>query len=354
MRKWLAITLVLCMLLPLTGCDGLFEKEEKVTLYVVTEQKNYTKESLSSVSTFEYDDHGRPTVVQFERSDETTYRSELIYDEHGNCTRETYSFRLSGGNEWSTYVYDYSLTYTDGRITHCDRFGNEELIGGMDLQYDSNGYLVLVDYDDTYVQHSYICWQSFAYDSAGRLIREMICRRLPGGLGETDNYVYSYTQVEYSYDDNGNLSTCSVTGADSTGLVEPDQTDSLDFQHAGERFAFATDRDGYLMWVGSEPNPDYPNGQFSVMENLEKESFVFDEHGNLVKSVGSEFSYQAMELSESDAQMAKRLMHGIASGLNAYSYFACMDPLYIHTGALRLYTAYTYFPFYYLIPYPMW
>ena len=359
MKRVFSILLALCLLLSLVACGQTNSEDEsnEVTMHVVTEQKNYSNDQLSSTSTFTYDDHGRPTVVQWERTDGAIYRSEMTYDEHGNRTREAHSTCQPGSTELITTTHDYALTYTDNLLTHCDYYFNSQLAGGMDMHYDKDGNLILVQYDETYTENHRACWHSFEYDANGKLIRETNCSQMPMGPDSSGNmcYFYSLHRIDYSYDQSGNLSCYSSSMAQANDPVAHDQTDTLEFQAGENQYTFSTDKDGYLVWDDSEPDSNYTSGQFSILDEMKNDGYGFDENNNLVKSSGgTEFSYQSMELSKSDAKIAKRLIHGIARSMNAYIVFACMDPMSLYLCPVMLYIPSTYFPFYYLIPYPMW
>ena len=356
MKHLFALALALLMLPSMAGCGRNENAEEaKTPLYVVTEQKNYSTDKLSSVSTFQYDDHGRPTAIELTYTDGTIRRSELTYDEYGNRIQEKITYKMTDTAEWITHVTNYTLTYTDGRITHCESSDNGEPIGSMDLHYDSIGNLVLVEYDANYVEKLRICWNSFEYDATGRLIQETTCRSYPNyDSGGIEGCYYAIHRVDYSYDSSGNLSHYSASNAVSNDPVAYNQADSLEYNPTGDQWTFVTDKDGHLVCNNLKPDSDYTNEQFSIMDSLKSESCVFDDHGNLVKTSGTEYSYQAIELRTSDAQIAKRLMHGIAEGINSSTFFACMDPLFLRICPMVLYVPQSYFPFYYLIPYPMW
>jgi YD repeat-containing protein len=120
MKKLFSLLLSLLLLLSLAGCSKEEVKEEKkVTTYVVAEQKTYSQNGeLYSTTTFQYDDHGRPTVIELRYTNGRTHRAELTYDKHGNLIREETILII--GDKESHSVDVYSLSYSAGRLTHCD------------------------------------------------------------------------------------------------------------------------------------------------------------------------------------------------------------------------------------------
>lgn len=358
MKQFFGILLCLCLLLSMAACareteqEQAPEEEKKITVYVVTEQKNYSPTGeLGSTATFQYDDYGRPTVIELQYANGRTQRAELTYDKQGNLIREAFT-QIVGDHE-SSSVDSYALSYTDGRLTHCDlidKYG--EIAAGMDLHYDRKGNLVLVEYDEDYRNNLMLCWHSFEYNDEGQLTRETQCAQYPTqSIDGIKGYQYSVHRVDYSYDDSGNLSYYSFSTAKPDTLVAHDRTDGLEFKPGSDQYAFATDKDGHLYCTGREPDPDLVSGQFSIFDMIGAENL--DEHGNLVKwGSNTEYSYQAIELTESDARIAKRMMHGISATMNSYVVYACMDPIFLECSPIILYAPFLKFQFYYLIPYP--
>ena len=67
----------------------------------------------------------------------------------------------------------------------------------------------------------------------------------------------------------------------------------------------------------------------------------------------TEFTYKAIELTESDAIMHKRLIHGISNFTLSYTANNTMDPLFWEMCPPTLYNSVLHgMNFYYLIPYP--
>lgn len=354
MKKLFSLLLSLLLLLSLAGCSKEEVKEEKkVTTYVVAEQKTYSQNGeLYSTATFQYDDHGRPTVIELRYTNGQTHRAELTYDKHGNLIREETILII--GDKESHSVDVYSLSYSAGRLTHCDILDkNGEISAGMDMHYDRKGNLVLVEYDENYTQKLMLCWHSFEYNAEGQLTRETQCAQYPmNSIEGIEGYYYSVRRVDYSYDDSGNLSYYSFSAVNSDTLVVHDLADGLEFRPGSEQYAFATDKDGHLYCTGREPDPNLVSGQFSIFDMLDAENL--DEHGNLVKwGRNTEFSYQAIELTKSDARIAKRMMHGINATMNPYIIWSCMDPIFLECMPIVLHVPLLHFHFYYLIPYPL-
>ena len=151
MKKFTAVLLVLLLLVSLAACDRTnsedeAQKDEKVTLYVATEQKSYQNGTLKGTTTYKYDACGRPLVIRFSRDDGEVWQSELTYDMSGNVTRSRTDITFAADTATNTRQDDYTLTYTNGQLSHCDYSYNQTPFGGMDFSYDEKGNMVLVEY----------------------------------------------------------------------------------------------------------------------------------------------------------------------------------------------------------------
>ncbi len=357
MKKLFAIAMALCLLFSLSACEEDPQTNEEqiplMTMYVVAEQKNYSNGELTSTSAFEYDAWGRPVKVEWVSKEGDLRRSELTYDEHGNRTQELFTVQMSGNTVVNQY--DYDLTYQEGQLTHCDCSQNGNLVGGMDLHYDEKGNLVLVQYDETYTENRFLCWHTFEYDAEGRLIRETQCKKLPMGEKQYGYYLY---RVDYSYDSNGNLSFYSLSSARTDTPVAHNETQDITFTATRDQYAFACDQDGYLIYIGSTPDAQRPEDPFSVFDEV-GEGVVLDENSNLVRIesdgvVETEYVYKAIEVTETEKETAKQLMHGVSESMMPYAMFANMNPAEQYLIPIILSVPQLYSPFYYLVPYPVW
>lgn len=355
MKRVIAVVFALCLLVSLAACGKPNNQstEKKETMYVLTEQKGYQNGQPYATTTYQYDACGRPLEIRCIVENGDLYLSQLTYDANGNITQEKLSFVYAKTGETMDRQHNYGLTYVDGKLTHCDYTYNQDAVGGMDLSYDEKGNLVLVEYDDAYEEKLRFVWHLFEYDAEGRLIRETQCTNMSMADGAPQ---YHFSRIEYGYDADI-LSSIRHFAAITDYTVDHSKIGTVEFREIDTEYAFSTDKNGYLVYVGREPDPDYPNGQFSIFDFIDTDEFVFDEHGNLVKInndgiLWAEYTYAAIEVTSEEAQTAKQMMHGISPSMDGI--YVCMDPLFRQLGPMMLYHAPISFVFYYLIPYPMW
>ena len=352
MKRIFALMFALCILLSLAACkDSGSGSEEKVTIYVVTEQKIYRNGELTVTAAFEYDDHGRPTVMGFELADGSGRKSELTYDEYGNLIGDTRTYLYADNSENHSQQINWNLTYTEGLLTRAER----NLDGyTFTFSYNKKRQLVLVEYSQPEEGMGPSFWQSYDYDADGKLIRETRCG-IQGGE-------YIYSRYCYFYDEQGRFIEQYYCSAVSDTRLDPDALDQLDFKVSPvEHFFLYYDEEGKLAYVGNGPEDTYPGGSAAIYSD---EQYTFDENGNLVRvdqgkgfgNSGSswiEYTYKAIEVSKSDAIMHKRLLHGISQFTLSYTDKNTMDPLFWEMCPIMLYVNNLQnMNFYYLIPYP--
>ncbi len=327
------------------------EPEEKVTVYMITEQKIYVNGELDSTATFRYDDHGRPTEVGFVKADGSGKKAELSYDEAGNLIGER-NTHLYENVEEGVQQLDWNLTYDEGLLTRAERTF-EDQIYVLNFSYNDDGQLILVEYPHPEEGVGGYFWQSYDYDADGKLIRETCCHR--------QNGEYRYSRYCYFYDEQGRMAEQYYCSAGSDTRLDPETLVQLDFKISPyEHFFFYYDDEGRLAHVGDGEEDAYLGGSAQIYSD---EKYTFDANGNLVrkedgKKLGhdapswTEYTYQAMELSKSDAIMHKRLIHGISKFILSYTLNNTQDPLFWEMCPKMLYSNNLQnMTFYYLLPY---
>lgn len=362
MKKIVAFLLAVCMLLSLVACGettgstaGGSAEEEAVTIYVVTERKQYVDGVLSGHTVVTYDDKARPLTITQEEIGVQTKEIALTYDEHGNRTQKMTTTTMAGRDEPYQYQSDYTLTYTDGLLTHCQVPG-EDSVAGMDFVYDEAGRLTGIQFDEAQTERAYAYWIHFAYDDQGRLAEETLCKKLPEN--QANPYYYTLTRICYSYGDGGRLSAYTLSSHRSDTPVSVEESAQVVFENEDyERYFFYYDQAGRLAYVMDTPLENYDGGSASIYSNT---AYSFDEHGNLVQEdygAGNytQYSYVAFELKKSEAQMARRLAHGITGDMENDMQ---LDPLYWRLSGgntfAHFFETQGCHPFYYLLPYAQW
>lgn len=323
------------------------EQDEMMTIYVVTGQKNYKNGEIESTATFAYDDRGRPTMVEFVRADGTGRKSELAYDEQGNLIGDTRTYLYADSSKNHPQQINWNLTYTDDLLTRAERNPDGYT---FTFSYNKQRQLVLVEYPQPEKGVGGDFWQSYDYDADGKLTRETRCHHQSGE--------YIYSRYCYFYDEQGRMAEQHYCYAVSDTCLDPEALDQLEFKISPfEQFFFRYDEEGGLAYVGDGQEDTYP-GIYS------DEKYTFDENGNLVRvdqgkgwgqseSSWIEYTYEAIELSKSDAIMHKRLIHGISNFTLSYTDKNTMDPLFWEMCPTILYSNNLQnMTFYYLIPYP--
>ena len=359
MKKSCALLLCLCLLLSLTACstekDSQKEKEEeKITVYLVSGQKSYQKGGRRTSATMEYDEKGRPTVINIEMSTGTEIKSEVTYDKHGNKIREECTQTFD--KRTTTTITEQNFTYLGGKATHCDYSFDGNTRGGFDLKYDKNGRLILITYDEAYTTSMLLAWHSFAYDDDGRLIRETMCRYQPDLM--TGNNYYQLTQCRYEYNDENRSMYFSMAGG-RCGAEEPKPgaENELKLEEIeNNAYTYFYNKSGQLVGVlpGREAESEFGNKP----DLFEDECYTFDKHGNLLSyeygETRTEYTYIKLELTKQEAELSWRMCHGICEGANAHLLSAKQDPVYVDIAPIVMYIPTLYSPVYYLVPYPQW
>lgn len=359
MKQFFGILLCLCLLLSMAACERneaqeqAPEEEKKITFYLVTEQKTYTNGQLSASAAFTYDAHGRPLVMQLQNMGGKTLRCQITYDEQGNPIRENVQQQYPDMAEPYTYDVEFVPTYENGRLTAIRQStvssdGTSSETVNTQLHYDSEGHLILAEYTG----NTQYRWNSYVYDGEGRLVQETRC--MCNQLGVMISYVYR--RAIYTYDSEGRLVEHQAVYALSDRLMTQQEADALTYENAaGDHVYFYYGSDGRLIRTSGIPMTPAPDESQSIYHN---DQCSFDENGNLIRvqqgaDSWTEYTYAAIEITEEEAVMAKRLMHGVSSHIANYNYLACMDPKYAQQIPLTLYLPTVgYMHHYYLIDYP--
>ena len=357
MKKIVILLLCLCLLLSMAACSKRnkeLEKENKT--YLVTLQKTMEANSVTQSANFTYDAKGRPTLIELHLQEGRTVMAQIIYDAYGNKISEIYT--SNDGQEKQQQEIQYDMTYLNGVLTHCDKVlvgGGHGARMGFDLSYDANGNLVLLSYDETYTARHENLWHSFEYDDAGRLIRETLCKT-KAESNQLDSLIsYRLAQCRYAYSDDGKTVTFSVYTADVPTPVTADALDGIDFQPTPDLYNFCFNDSGKLFYVGSGAEDVYKNGDKTIFDS---EKYKFDKYGNLLSTVqngsGAIYGYTGFDLTRKEAEMAKRLQHGVSEYLCSFALYERIDPVYYEIGTAVLFVPMLQNPVYYLIPYPVW
>ena len=357
MKRLLALLFCACLLLGLTACGSRKKAEEPDNnTYLVSMQQTLKADEVTNSASFTYDEKGRPQLIEIKTGADREISVELVYDSHGNKIAE--SCTNIRGTEKNQQEIHYDLTYTDGKITHCtmtvlNKNRADEM--GFDLSYDAEGRLILLTYDAAYTIYRMSVWHSFDYDANGRLIRETLCRKEASASIANPADTYRLAQCRYEYTADGKVMNFSAYTAETTTPVTPDALDGLTFVPTPDNYAFCFDDAGKLLYVGSGPDDVYNEGDETIYNNS---SYKFDKNGNLLSTVqngtGNTYAYTGFDLTQEEAEMAKRLQHSASEYLVAQIISARMDPLYCEIGPVILYTPLLQNPVRYLVPYPMW
>lgn len=359
MKKMFALLLCLPMLLSMAACgnkNGAEEEKEKtISYYVVTSEKHYNKDELTSSAEFTYDSKGRPLTMKIEMAGKRTMETKLSYDKYGNKIRETYTYTELATGLTTTTDEIYELTYEGDKLTHCtitDQAGDGR---GFDLRYDDQGRLVLVDYDEAYTQARLDLWHTYEYDDQGRLIKETSCKKRATGLSIVDaSMVYSVVQMRYQYGKDDNVFYTEYT-ANFLEEVTPETLQEQALEKKPEQYNYCFDKDGKVIYVGADEEDVYKK-EYGALQDDDR--YTFDAHGNLLSYVNGEarveYTYEKRELTRKEAEMANRLAHGASSFMTPYIIFGKLDPLYVDVAPVVYYTPYLRNPVYYLAPCPLW
>lgn len=357
---------------PSTGPAG---PDEMVTIYVVTKQKNYTKGEESFSASFRYDERARLTGIEMENKSEDygsrVQTAEMMYDDYGNRIKQTYSDAYLDLDRKYDRTMSYLLTYTDGVLTRCDYPEEEQTASeaGFDVEYDEQGRLKLITSKnlDSEIQYNYYYnrWTGYTYDEEGRLLEETQCglvyEHIEGGWLEDDQPLwktrYDVRKACYKYDEDGKLIECFYKSAQSYDEVTPDNAAMLEYGAAGNQFFFHYDAEGNF--AKATTDKDYVHDGSSASAYSDPD-YTFDENGNLVRAQHddnswTEYTYMALDVTQADAEQARRLMHCISICPQYADSVWILDPLFWEIGP-----RYWYYPpcaqhtFSYLIPNPLW
>lgn len=330
MKKLFSIFIILCMLLPLTACGW----EKTVTFYVPTEQRVYFNGELDHTILYQYDDRARVVRAEMVQEHATygTYSeiTEFTYDEHGTISKIVGETVCQDANiHFGPYITEYTLTYTDDRLTSYTR--NEEgdyEYPTAEFEYDSKGRITQINYVYESEEMKALTgreeWQKYVYDKKGNLIQEYGCYRQ---RNSELAYKSIINYLEYGYDKDGKLTTIDWKFHLSEELMSADQVGELEFSDRDQFFLYY-DTEGKLACVNKQEEITHDGSPSTVYSNPDN---TFDEHGNLIRfQYGNrgyiEYTYQAMEVTESDARMARQLMNSREISLE-FKGCAYMDPL---------------------------
>ena len=356
MKKLFALLLCLLMLISMAACGSKKDAEEKekmVSYYVVTSEKHYNKDELTSSAEFTYDSKGRPLTMKIEMVGKRTMETKLSYDKNGNKIRETYTYtELENGLSYTTDEI-YELTYEGDKLTHCtitDQAGDSR---GFDLRYDEQGRLVRVDYDEAYTNAQAVMWHTYEYDAQGRLIQETSCRKTPSPLGVASD-METTMQMRYQYGENNNVFYTEYSGR--VLYVEGvDVALEMELTKSDYQYNYCFDKNGKVIYVGADEEDVYKEEYGTLADD---DHYTFDAHGNLLSYVNGEtrveYTYEQRVLTEEEVEMANRLAHGASSFMTPYMMFGKLDPLYVDVAPLTYYAPYLKNPVYYLAPCPLW
>ncbi len=310
MKKCWIVLLVLSMLLSLVACGS----EKTVSVYLLSEQKDYVDGELAYHFTAEYDDYGRPTVAKKDEiKNNALITVTFTYDEHGNRTQKVWACDPVGTDQWerSEIQTDYQLTYNKkGQVIRVDPVSSKESnpTFGYDVEYDSKGRLSRVDYDqpegELKKNYGYLCWQYYTYDKDGRLESESELWFCENHKGEMK---YTVERALYTYDEAGNLATYQAQLAYCEGLIEPTEQDDLEYLDHYRKCSFYYDGEGRLADVSGDPEYVYDGSSASLYSDP---NYTFDDKGNLVRiqhdeNTWTEYTYTELVLRESEAASAK-------------------------------------------------
>lgn len=353
MKKLFAVALSAVLLLSMAACGDNPQKEGEKTqsYYVVTSRKHYTNGELSNSAEFTYDEKGRPLTMKIEIADYRIMESELTYDEYGNRIREVYTTTDLERGGTSSREDNYEMTYQDGKLVRCT-IVNENV--GFDLQYDEKGRLVRVDYDEAYSKTRGSVWHTYAYDEQGRLIQATQCARqyLPEEAGS--GIMEWVRQMRYQYGQNKNV---FVTEYGGSVFYEKDAAEipQIELTKTDSQYNYCFDEQGRVIYVGATEDDIHQESESTLRDD---EDCTFDEYGNLLvyetDITRTEYTYEKLELTEAEVEMAIQLGHGISEYLAQYVLFGNMDPLHFYVAPVIYFVPYLRNPVYYLVPCPLW
>lgn len=336
------------------------EREEMVTIYLLSSRKEYVNGELKSEIQVEYDDMGHPVLFSMTGSREMQCAVE--YDDHGNRIRETFTEEMTStdkSGETNSWTYETSdaveYEYNDeGQAVKATLYHNDTPGLICDLTYDRRGNLTLVEYHYSGTLGGPY-WAHFVYDSQGRLVEETFCQAGETPIGDQGaSFVHSALQ-RYSYSYNADGSGVQVTGSyasvDSETPVQVSELDDIDYGRE-ETYDFSFTRSGI---------PVVLRDDFTLDENgdPQQEGWTFDDHGNLIRIEKAEetvveYTYEAFRLPKSDAQKAQRMMrYGNLPGcILPYSMTLGLVPLEGMAAPLAFHNV-SYAFYYHVIPNPV-
>ena len=336
------------------------EREEMVTVYLLSSRKEYVNGELTAETRVKYDDMGRP--VLFSSTGKREMQCAVEYDDHGNRIRETFTEEMTSTdksgetNSWTlettdTVEYEYN---DEGQAVKAELFWDDKLAYTCNLTYDRRGNLTLAEYQYS-GKPAGLCWAHFVYDSQGRLVEETFCTAVEMTVDQQElSFVQSRLQrYAYSYNEDGSCVqvTWSSAGAEREGPVEASEMGELDFE-IRETLDYTFTRSGI---------PVVLRDDFPLDENgdPQQEGWTFDDHGNLIRIEKAEetvveYTYEAFKLPKSDAQKAQRMMRlsNMPHSISPYSMTMGLLPLEGAGGPLAFHYVSNAF-YYYMIPNPV-
>ena len=356
MKKLFAVALSAVLLLSTVACGNNPAKETEKTrdYYVVTSEKQYTKDKLTSSAEFTYDQKGRPLTAKIEVSDSLRLEAELTYDEYGNKSREVYSYADLRRDTNYTIEENYEMTYQDSKLMHCSIVNQDGARTGFALRYDEAGRLIDVDYDVAEEETAHGVRYSYEYDEQGRLIRETRYRTTNYHQDSVVFVTDWETQMHYQYGQNGNVFYTEYRGSVTypEGTTEIPEVELTQSEH---QYNYCFGDDGRVIYVGTSEEDIYQESYGTLKDD---ERYTFDEYGNLLSYVSEdyrvEYTYEKRELTKAEVEMAIRWSHGFSNYVAQYAIFGKMDPIYFNVAPLTYYTPYLRSPAYHLVPCPLW
>lgn len=364
MKKLLAFTLTVLMLLPLIACGNKEESADSSVVYVMTQASYYTKDGICwKQYNYTYDAAAQNLGVEVKMAEQKKEYNSVLdcyvysydgdspmrvyatvqreYDEHGNVTVHSdpkYALTaINGSYAWNysgIKPEDYEFTYANSTVSSAptcfeyDKAGNITRIYAKTEEYEQDLFL-------------------FEYDKNGRLTKEIIAQ-ITGDVFEK-NYAY----------ENGRLTSVQTRVGQYIGMDSDQWDDNLQVQftwkleYVGNLLSsitcydrndvkrevrrFSYDSKGNL--AKTEATYSYDNDQVT-----ETKTYTCDAHGNVVKAVSDdgswvEYTYKAMEVTNQQAVNYRRRM-GFDNG----------D--YYHTGSVFMSIRYDY-AYCHLIPNPL-
>ena len=213
------------------------------------------KELEGNYKTYTYDSKGRNTVVKYHKADGTeTLKTAYTYDVNDQVTlMEDYEKKNGSWELYRSTKYTYDALKRMSSYTEWDGEGAAPAEPTVSYTYDIEGNVTAVDYAST---GSELTGLTFEYDSSRKLTK---IKAKTGGL-------LSDTVREYSYDDQGRVSTTSLTAADGSAAATYEYDD-----FGGTTVTSGADLDNEICYTGQIYDQSsglyYYNARFYDPEN---------------------------------------------------------------------------------------